>query len=73
MTPEFNRDGLKIKSGQNISYIAKFLDDENDITEKYNTIESKSYSLNRTIHDDTLHDCFDDDEILEEKMLAEDI
>ena len=75
MTPEFNqsiginKDGLQVNNGQDISYIAKFLDDENDITQKYNTITSKSYSLNRTIHDNT---CFDDDEILEDKLLAED-
>jgi hypothetical protein len=38
MTPEFtqsigiNQEGLQVKSDQNVSYIAKFLDDENDIT-----------------------------------------
>ena len=63
MTPEFtqsigiNQEGLQVIGGQNVSYIAKFLDDENDITQKYNT--PTSFSINKTIIED-------DHQILEE-------
>lgn len=59
MTPDF-KDGLSDKkNGQDVSFIAKFLNDDNEITQKYNTVEgSKSYSINRTILEE--HDDVDD-------------